>query len=27
VDGFLRAHGLSRVPHGSAGIPTIGVGR
>jgi alpha-1,6-mannosyltransferase len=27
VDGFLRAHGLGRVPHGGAGIPAIGVGR
>jgi alpha-1,6-mannosyltransferase len=26
VDGFLRAHGLSRVPHGGAGMPAIGVG-
>jgi alpha-1,6-mannosyltransferase len=26
VDGFLRAHRLSRVPHGGAGLPTVGVG-
>jgi alpha-1,6-mannosyltransferase len=26
VDGFLRAHRLSRVPHGGASVPTVGVG-